>query len=433
MQSHTEQRELFPAGNAATTESDGDGSRWAAGLDGDAGDERAGTATASDPSEGDPTGVGGEIHDGDVRDRYHTWPAPTVIVSDGAYGTGSFPGEPPSTSGLVEWYEPHVEAWTERATPGTTLWVWNTEIGWATIHPLIEEHGWSYRGCNIWNKGLSHIAGNSNTETMRKFPQVTEVCVQYVMEEVRLSDGAQHLRNWLREEWQRAGLTVDEADEACGVRSAASRKYLANDEQWYFPPPEMFERLRAHANEHGDPDGRPYLVLPGDDDGETGACERGDGERTWSECRPASLTEPCATFNLRAGVTNVWDVPQLGGEERVLNGDDDTAHLNQKPLSLMERVIRVSSERADTVWVPFAGTGTAAVAAKRLGRVPFAAERVPEYHALARERIDAASAGAASDTEQASFGAYGDGGGGGDDDADGDVDADRERADTWGR
>ncbi len=31
-----------------------------------------------------------------------------------------------------------------------------------------------------WDKDLSHIAGNANSQTLRKFPVVTEVCVQYV-------------------------------------------------------------------------------------------------------------------------------------------------------------------------------------------------------------------------------------------------------------
>lgn len=28
-----------------------------------------------------------------------------------------------------EWYEPHIRAWSEHASPETTLWFWNTEEG----------------------------------------------------------------------------------------------------------------------------------------------------------------------------------------------------------------------------------------------------------------------------------------------------------------
>lgn len=58
--------------------------------------------------------------------------------------------------------------------------VWNTEIGWASVHKEIINQGWEFVNCHVWDKGVAHIAGNTNTKTLRKFPVVTEVCVQYV-------------------------------------------------------------------------------------------------------------------------------------------------------------------------------------------------------------------------------------------------------------
>ena len=37
---------------------------------------------------------------------------------------------------------------------------------------------WSSAG--ISEIGIAHIASNANTKTLRKYPMVTEVCVQYV-------------------------------------------------------------------------------------------------------------------------------------------------------------------------------------------------------------------------------------------------------------
>ena len=87
-------------------------------------------------------------------DIYSSWARPTVIFSDGAYGIGGFPGDPVQPSLLREWYEPHIQQWSAKATGQTTLWFWNTEVGWATVHPLLLEYGWEYRGCNIWDKGI---------------------------------------------------------------------------------------------------------------------------------------------------------------------------------------------------------------------------------------------------------------------------------------
>jgi len=74
-------------------------------------------------SESVPTIVVGtvQVELADAYDRYPVWPTPTVIVSDGAYGVGGFPGDPPTPDGLAAWYEPHVAAWTAYSSPETTL------------------------------------------------------------------------------------------------------------------------------------------------------------------------------------------------------------------------------------------------------------------------------------------------------------------------
>jgi len=203
------------------------------------------------------------LHQGDALDLYDRWDAPVVIVSDGAYGLGG-KGDVPSVAELPLWYEPHVRAWAGKATPLTTLWFWNTEIGWATVHPLLVRHGWVYRQCCIWDKGLTHAVNTSNTKTLRKLPTVSEVCAQYVRPPEVRSNGAVHsVQQWLRSEWRRAGLTMKQANESCGMRNQISRRYLASDHHWYCPTPDVFARLAAYANKYGDPTGRPYFSLDG--------------------------------------------------------------------------------------------------------------------------------------------------------------------------
>ena len=120
-----------------------------------------------------------QLHRGDALHAYDSWPSPNMILSDGAYGVGGFPGDPRTHDGLVYWYRPHVEAWSRRVNAATTLWFWNTEIGWATVHPLLAQHGWEYVQVLVWDKGIRHIAGNVNGDTIRQFPVVTEICVLY--------------------------------------------------------------------------------------------------------------------------------------------------------------------------------------------------------------------------------------------------------------
>ncbi len=306
---------------------------------------------------------------GDSRDFYNEWPSPTVIISDGGYGVLGFEGDTSDHIELPAWYEPHVKCWAAQSTANTTLWFWNSEIGWASVHPVLEKYGWRYVNCNIWNKGKAHIAGNVNTTKIRRFPVVTEVCVQYVLE-ARI--GGMSLREWLLLEWKRSGLPLKEANKACGVADAAVRKYLDQGHLWYFPPQEMFLRLQEYANKNGHAEGRPYFSI--------------DGKQPLSGKHWASFR---AKFRCPHAVTNVWDRNPLSGKERFridgLNGK--AVHLNQKPLDLMMMIIEASSDADDVVWEPFGGLFTACVAAGRLKRWAFGAEIDPTYFQFGVSRL----------------------------------------------
>ncbi len=319
------------------------------------------------------------VHNWDAIDLYDSWEAPTVIVSDGAYGVSGFPGDPPTPEGLAKWYGPHIAIWSMRSSPMTTLWFWNTELGWATVHPVLLRHGWRFRNCHIWDKGMAHVAGNSNTQSLRKYPVVTEVCVQYVKEaEFRVGERTVGMKEWLRLEWKRSGLPFNKANEAAGVKNAATRKYLTEDHLWYFPPPEEFERLVDYANKHGRPGGRPYFSMDG-------SSPLTGGE--WMRMR--------AKFYCDAGITNVWREPPLNGIERLKVGPR-AVHLNQKPLKMIERIIKASSDLDDVVWEPFGGLCPAAVASLILGRRCRSAETDKNFYKLAVRRLASAAEGRAA-------------------------------------
>lgn len=307
---------------------------------------------------------------GDSLDYYDTWEPPVVIMSDGPYGLGSFPGDPPTPFQLDSWYEPHIIEWSRKSTPLTTLWFWNSEVGWATVHPILQKHGWEYRNCHIWDKGIAHIAGNSNSNTLRKFPVVTEVCVQYVRKALfQINGKLMSMQEWLRYEWERTGLPLSKTNEACEVKNAATRKYFTKDHLWYFPPPEAFEKLVRYANKHGKEKGKPYFSVDG---------KEPLTKEQWAQMR--------AKFNFENGATNVWSVPAVRGIER-LKKKYKCVHTNQKPLKLIERCLRVSSDRGDVVWEPFGGLCPSAIASHKLGRRCYSAEINREFFEIAIERL----------------------------------------------
>lgn len=318
------------------------------------------------------------IHHGDTLEAYDQWGSiepPTSIISDGAYGIGGFDGDPKTVTTLAQWYEPHIKAWAKYSTPHTALWFWNTEIGWATVHPMLEKYGWKYVQLAVWDKGIGHIAGNVNSQTIRRFPTTTEVVALYCREPVFQSLDSHEenlsMQEWMRSEWKRSGLPFSEANKACGLKNAASRKYLASDHLWYQPPADHFRKMVEYANTHGKPlvkGERPYFASD----------MNFDNEKQWEQHR--------YQWNHTHGLTNVFHRPALRNSERIkLNGKN--IHTNQKPLDLCEYLVNATSSPQDAIWEPFGGLGSISVAAAKLGRRAYYSEMNEDFVTIAKNRL----------------------------------------------
>lgn len=302
---------------------------------------------------------------------YEEWLPATCIISDGPYGLGKFPGEPADPKALPYWYAPHIAAWSRFARPDATLWFWNTELGWALVHPILDLMGWDYQECCVWDKGLAHVAGNCNSKTIRGLPVVTEVAVRYTKRNrlPSMTGELLSIKEWVRAEWLRSGLPMNRANEACGVKNAATRKYLTQCHLWYFPPAEAMVQMAAYCARYGKKTSRPYFSL----DGATPLTAS-----QWNAMR--------SKWNHVHGVTNVWRENAVHGEARY-RGANGYLHANQKPLSLMAAQIAASTDKGDVIWEPFGGLCTATVASILLERRAFAAEISDEYFMAAAKRI----------------------------------------------
>lgn len=80
---------------------------------------------------------------------------------------------------------------------------------------------------------------------------------------------------------------------------------------------------------------------------------------------------------------SVWPVP-------VIPTWAHKHHKNEKPVPLMEKLIRVFTAPGALVVDPFAGSGTTGVAALRLGRRFLGWEKKAEHHAVALKRLSGA-------------------------------------------
>ncbi len=81
-------------------------------------------------------------------------------------------------------------------------------------------------------------------------------------------------------------------------------------------------------------------------------------------------------------VNNIWsDIDPVKGDEKV-------DYPTQKPIALLERIIKVSTNPGDVVVDPFCGSGTTGVACQNLDRQFFGFDQNPDAYEIAKERLD---------------------------------------------
>ena len=82
-----------------------------------------------------------------------------------------------------------------------------------------------------------------------------------------------------------------------------------------------------------------------------------------------------------------WTLPICNGKER-LKKNGKKIHSTQKPEALLHRIILATTNKGDTVFDPFLGTGTTAVVSKKLGRNYYGIEKDKKYFEAAKKRIN---------------------------------------------
>lgn len=80
---------------------------------------------------------------------------------------------------------------------------------------------------------------------------------------------------------------------------------------------------------------------------------------------------------------NLWDIR---AERHV------TAHPTEKPVTLLDRIVRIATNPGDVVVDPFMGSGTTGVVAKELGRSFLGFEISPQFYKMAVKRVNEKSA-----------------------------------------
>jgi adenine-specific DNA-methyltransferase len=180
------------------------------------------------------------------------------------------------------------------------------------------------------------------------------------------------LRAYLDGERQRAGITPREVNEYTGTQMAG---HWFTRVQWALPTAKHYAAIRElfHLRGNWEENTREGFLRR----------EYEDLRREYEDLRREyeDLRRP---FSVTADVpyTDVWTFPTVQHYKG--------KHPCEKPLSMMEHIIRASTKPGAVVLDCFAGSGVTGEACERLGRDFLGIEQDPKYATLARMRIAAA-------------------------------------------
>jgi len=177
------------------------------------------------------------------------------------------------------------------------------------------------------------------------------------------------LRAYLDGERERAGFDRKACDDACGNQMAG---HYFSRIQWALPTRQNYEKLREAFNGQGG----DYLRREYEDlrrEYEDLRREYEDLRREYEDLRRPFSVTPDVPY------TDVWTFPTVGHYKG--------KHPCEKPLAMMEHIIRTSTRPGAVVLDCFAGSGSTGLACHNLGRSFIGIEREAEYVALARARI----------------------------------------------
>lgn len=205
--------------------------------------------------------------------------------------------------------------------------------------PLITKYNFELRQQIIVDKGMRSIGGRK-TSTYKMFPTTTESILFFV------KDNKPSIKEFLKIKQKEVGLTAKEINEKLDVKSNGGgvwSLYTGDNILAQIPTKEMWDRLQK--------------VLKFEKD----------------------YSEVSYVFNTQMGYTDVWTDIDFYEEARI--------HPTQKPLKLIERLIETSSNKGMIVLDPFIGSGSTALACKKLSRNFIGFEVDKKYYKQAKERL----------------------------------------------
>ena len=211
----------------------------------------------------------------------------------------------------------------------------------------------------VWDKKSAGAGGISHqgAEGLRLFPQATERCLFFMLGEQGFNnnadnywDGWEPIRSYLETEMNKCGGAKNWK---AALGNQMGGHYFTKS-QWCFPTEEAYKKLQSFGK--GDAFKREHDAFKREHD---------ELKREFYETR--------AYFdNTHDNMTDVWEFKRVTGEER-------HEHATPKPVEMMARAIKSSTQDGGLLVEPFLGSGSTLIAAEQLNRKCYGMEISPQY------------------------------------------------------
>ena len=262
------------------------------------------------------------------------------------------------------------------------LYFWHNDIAQIAelLHAIKAETDLAFISFCIWDKGTGYRARSwqkrdpEGKTALRSWFNICEYCLHFfkVPQDNRGTKNRtgleminsnpicyQSLKKWYKDEIKRLGISNEQIADAY-TRATGKKPYMLrhyfNDNQFELPTREVYEAVfvplgfnyRSQGNQDYEALRQDYEAL-----------------RPYHKCDRMHC--------------NIWHEPPIPTNNRY--------HTCQKPIKLLERIIRISSPPDAVILDPFMGSGSTGVAAAKAGRKFIGIEMDQGYFEVAQKRI----------------------------------------------
>ncbi len=260
-------------------------------------------------------------------------------------------------------------AFRPHAEDNASAYIWgNAEELWRLwyVGGLSKSERLTFRNEIVWDKKTAGAGGISHmgAEGFRQYPCSTERCLFFMLGEQGFNtnadnywEGWEPIRKYLNDEMEKCGGTKNWK---AALGNQMGGHYFTKS-QWCFPTEEAYKKLQAFGK--GDAFKREHDELKREHD---------ELKREHDELKREFYGTRAYFDNTHDNMTDVWEFNRVTGEKR-------HGHATPKPIEMMARAIKSSTQDGGLLVEPFLGSGSTLIAAEQLGRKCYGMEISPAY------------------------------------------------------